>query len=217
MTTQQAQARQPARRPSHLTVRPEGEGADVRALFDANESSVGRVRVLSGTVVHVIAFVLLVVVVRFLPEKVYETILPERISQDIVWLSDPGPGGGGGGGNKSPDPPKAAELKGEQKITVPAVKPPEPTPQPQPEPPPPLIEPQLTLPAQQMAAATAIEPGLIGPPSTTPSDSRGSGTGSGVGPGRGSGLGPGSGGGTGGGTYRPGNGVSLPVVLKEVK
>jgi protein TonB len=217
MTTQQAQARQPARRPSHLTVRPEGEGADVRALFDANESSVGRARVLSGTVVHVIAVVLLVVVVRFLPEKVYETILPERISQDIVWLSDPGPGGGGGGGNKSPDPPKAAELKGEQKITVPAVKPPEPTPQEKPEPPPPLVEPQLTLPAQQMAAATSIEPGLIGPPSTTPSDSRGSGRGTGVGPGTGSGLGPGSGGGTGGGVFQPGSGVVTPIPIKEIK
>jgi protein TonB len=217
MRTQQGKAQQPARQPGHLTVRPEGEGADVRSLFESHDTQIGGARVLSGAVVHVIALVLLVVIARFLPEKVYETVLPDRLSQDIVWLSDPGPGGGGGGGNKSPDPPKAAELKGEQKITVPAVKPPEPTPTPQPEAPPPLIEPQLTLPAQQMAAATAIEPGLIGPPSTTPSDSRGSGTGSGVGPGRGSGLGPGSGGGTGGGTYRPGNGVSLPVVLKEVK
>ena len=217
MTTQQTPARQPTPRPSHLTVRPEGEGADVRTLFDAHETRVGSARVLSGAVVHAVALVLLVVIARYLPEKVYETILPERLSQDIVWLSDPGPGGGGGGGNKSPEPPKPAELKGEQKITVPAVKPPAPTPEPKPDPPPPLVEPQLTLPAQQMAAATAIEPGLIGPPSTTPSDSRGSGTGSGVGPGTGSGLGPGSGGGTGGGTYRPGNGVTLPVVTREVK
>ena len=217
MTTQHPTAQQPIRRPSHLTVRPEGEGADVRTLFDSHESRVGSTRVLSGAVVHAIALVLLVVIARFLPEKVYETVLPERLSQDIVWLSDPGPGGGGGGGNKSPEPPKPAELKGEQKITVPAVKPVEPTPQPKPEPPPPLIEPQLTLPAQQMAAATTVDPGLIGPPSTSTSDSRGSGTGSGVGPGTGSGLGPGSGGGTGGGTYRPGNGVTLPVVMKEVK
>jgi len=45
----------------------------------------------------------------------------------------------------------------------------------------------------------------------------GTGTGSGVGPGTGSGLGPGSGGGTGGGVYRPGNGVTLPRVLREVR
>src|SRR5687768_16309023 len=217
MTTQQTPARQPTPRPSHLTVRPEGEGADVRTLFDAHETRVGSARVLSGAVVHAVALVLLVVIARYLPEKVYETILPERLSQDIVWLSDPGPGGGGGGGNKSPEPPKPAELKGEQKITVPAVKPPAPTPEPKPDPPPPLVEPQLTLPAQQMAAATTVDPGLIGPPSTSTSDSRGSGAGSGVGPGTGSGLGPGSGGGTGGGTYRPGNGVTLPVVTREVK
>ena len=218
MTTQHSPAHQAARRPSHLTVRPEGEGADVRTLFDAHESRVGSARVLSGAVVHAIALVLLVVIARFLPEKVYETILPERLSQDIVWLSDPGPGGGGGGGNKSPEPPKPAELKGEQKITVPAVKPPEPTPEAKPEPePPPVVEPQLTLPAQQMAAATAISPGAIGPPSTTPSQSLGSGTGTGAGPGTGSGLGPGTGGGTGGGAFRPGNGVTLPVVLREVK
>ena len=200
-----------------MTVRPEGEGADVRSLFESDESRVGSTRVLSGAVVHAIAVVLLVVIARFLPEKVYETILPDKLSEDIVWLSDPGPGGGGGGGNKSPEPPKAAELQGQQKITVPAVKPPEPTPQTKPEPPPPLVEPQLTLPAQQMAAATSIEPGLIGPPSDSPSTSRGSGTGTGVGPGTGSGLGPGSGGGTGGGAFRPGNGVLLPVVMKEVK
>ena len=38
-----------------------------------------------------------------------------------------------------------------------------------------------------------------------------------MGPGNGSGLGPGSGGGTGGGVYRPGNGVTLPRVLHEVR
>jgi TonB family protein len=172
--------------------------------------------VLSGVVVHAIGIVALFIIAQFVPEKVYETILPDRLSSDIVWLADPGPGGGGGGGNKQPDPPKPAELKGPEKITVPAAKPPEPTPEPVPEPPP-VVEPQITLPAQTLAAATTIAPGAIGPPSDSPSDSRGSGTGTGAGPGTGSGLGPGSGGGTGGGAFRPGNGVTLPVVIREVK
>ena len=43
------------------------------------------------------------------------------------------------------------------------------------------------------------------------------GHGQGIGPGQGSGLGPGFGGGTGGGAYRPGSGVTLPTVLREVK
>jgi protein TonB len=216
MTTQ-PKPQQFARRSNHLTVRPEGEGADVRSLFDATETQVGKARVLSGVVVHVLAIALLFLIAQFIPEQVYETILPDRLSDDIVWLSQPGPGGGGGGGNKNPEPPKPAELKGVEKITVPAAKPPEVAPQPQPEPPPPLVEPQLTLPALQMAAAPDISPGAIGPPSDSPSQSRGSGTGTGAGPGQGSGLGPGEGGGVGGGAYRPGNGVQLPAVVREVK
>jgi TonB family protein len=203
---------QPPRPTGHMTIRPEGEGADIRVLFEDQPTST--TRVLSGTVVHAIAISALLVIGYFLPEKVYETILPDRLPDDIVWLSDPGPGGGGGGGNKSPEPPKQAELKGVEKITVPAEKPPEVTPEPVPETP--VIEPQLIIPAQTMAAAPTISPGAISA-STTTDDSRGSGTGSGAGPGTGSGLGPGSGGGDGGGVYRPGNGVVLPIVLQDKK
>jgi len=45
----------------------------------------------------------------------------------------------------------------------------------------------------------------------------GSGRGTGVGPGEGSGVGPGRGGGIGGGEYRPGNGVTIPQLVREVK
>jgi TonB family protein len=45
----------------------------------------------------------------------------------------------------------------------------------------------------------------------------GTGTGTGIGSGSGSGLGPGWGGGTGGGAYRPGSGIELPRLLREVK
>jgi protein TonB len=45
----------------------------------------------------------------------------------------------------------------------------------------------------------------------------GTGRGTGVGPGEGSGLGDGTGGGVGGGAYRPGNGVTSPRLLKEVR
>lgn len=211
-TNKHGKPQQSARRSAHMTIRPEGEGADIRVLFE--DEPVGRVRVLSGTVIHVLALIVLVVVARFLPEKVYETILPDRFPDDIVWLSDPGPGGGGGGGNKSPEPPKPAELEGVEKITVPAVKPPEVTPEPAPEPP--VIEPQLIIPAQTMAAAPTVSPGAISLNATS-DDSRGSGTGSGAGPGTGSGLGPGSGGGIGGGVYGPGSGVVLPTVLLEKK
>src|SRR5207248_2979539 len=84
---------------------------------------------------------------------------------------------------------------------------------------------QLNIPAKELSSALDSVPGAIEAPTGPPSASlgtgsgggAGTGTGSGIGPGTGSGLGPGSGGNTGGGPYRPGNGVTLPRVLREVK
>lgn len=74
-----------------------------------------------------------------------------------------------------------------------------------------------------MAAATESAPGIIEstPPATTQGPGTGggagTGTGTGSGAGQGSGLGPGFGGGSGGGAYRPGNDVSIPQLIREVK
>ena len=57
-------------------------------------------RVFSGTVVHIVAVALLLGIVQLLPEKVYESILPNRI-EDIVYLVDPGPGGGVGAATRA--------------------------------------------------------------------------------------------------------------------
>jgi TonB family protein len=161
--------------------------------------------VFSGTVVHLVAVALLLLVARFIPDKVYQTILPDRLNQDLVYLVDPGPGGGGGGGNKSPDPPK--------KLESPKVEAPKPVPIPEPVPVPVPTEPQLALPVQTLAAVEITAPGDLSANAPTNTTSRGSGTGSGAGPGTGSGLGPGRGGGFGGGVYNIGNGVTAPVVL----
>jgi protein TonB len=149
--------------------------------------------------------------------------LLDRIPKEIVWLSQPGPGGGGGGGgNKTPEPPRKAEAPGPDKITVPVTKPPKVE---NPEPPKDVPNPPVTIPAQPMAASIETLPGAISNAPTLPSASQGAGsgggagtgTGTGVGPGQGSGYGPGSGGGTGGGVYHPGNGVTQPTLIKEVK
>jgi protein TonB len=147
-----------------------------------------------------------------------------NVPSEIVWLAEPGPGGGGGGGgNQMKEPPRAAELPGKDKITVPTVKPPAEEPKPKaPEPDP--VE-QLTIPAATLASAAASLPGALEAPPGPPSPSLGSGTGggsgtgagTGIGPGTGSGLGPGSGGNTGGGPMRPGSGISTPVRVREVK
>ena len=202
---------------SHLTVRPAGEGpAEVRFMFESQEKRTWGAGTAS-LAAHAAFLGICVLIAQFVPERVYETVLPQRLSDRIVWLAQPGPGGGGGGGNKSPEPPKPAELPGKEKISVPAVKPPDPQPTPQPpkeEPPPPV---ELNIPAQTMAAATTVTPGALDTAPSPSLDSRGSGTGTGAGPGQGSGLGPGSGGGTGGGVYQVGSGVQSPTVITEVK
>lgn len=145
---------------------------------------------------------------------------PQFETPTITWLATPGPGGGGGGGgNKSPEPPKKAELKGNEKITVPVAPKPKPV---EKEVPPPAT---LNIPAQPTASSIAELPGLISQvPTLSPSQGSGegggagTGKGTGIGPGSGSGLGPGSGGGTGGGEYRVGSaGVVSPEVIHEEK
>ena len=201
--------------PLHLSDRP----VELRFGFESRQSSVG---VGASMAAHITFAVLILLAVRFAPQPNAADLLPDSPLNDIVWLAEPGPGGGGGGGgNKMPEPPKKAELPGKDKITVPVQKKPDPTPEP-PKPEPPAE--QLLIPAQTMAAAEATLPGVI-QPSTTTTESQGSGTGGGagtgtgqgIGSGQGSGLGPGFGGGTGGGAYRPGAGITLPTVIREVK
>ena len=196
---------------SHLSVRPVGEGADIREMF--KDQTTSGLRVFSGTLVHIVAVALLFLIATLIPKKVYQAILPSQL-EDIVYLVDPGPGGGGGGGSKSPDPPKQAQVKQEDKINVPVEKP-KPVPIPEPEKiPDTLPQELLNAPLVTLGDAPITAPGAISGANTA---SRGSGTGSGVGPGTGSGLGPGSGGGTGGGVYNIGNGVTSPIVIYEAK
>jgi periplasmic protein TonB len=156
--------------------------------------------------------------------KPAETRAVDAPAKNIIWLVEPGPGGGGGGGgNKMKAPPRQAELPGKNAVTVPVEKTPkleQPLAKIEPSP----IE-QLNIPAKELAAAVDSLPGAIEAPPGPPTLSQGSGSsggagtgsGSGIGPGFGSGLGPGSGGGTGGGVYRPGSGVTNPILLREVK
>jgi periplasmic protein TonB len=202
----------------HLSVRPEGAGpAEVHFLFEQQEKRLGGA--LGASVLSHVAFVLLALLIaNLMPERVGQAILPDRTNEDIVWLAEPGPGGGGGGGNSMPEPPKKAELPGQDKITVPAVKPPEPIPDPTPpvdEPPP--LEPQMNIPAQTMAAAAEASPGVIDSNAASDSVSTGSGSGTGAGAGQGSGVGEGTGGGTGGGAFRIGSGVESPRLIRSVR
>jgi len=179
-----------------------------------------------SVVVHVIVVAAVVLFVRYAPVGSMLSDPMEQIPfHDIVFLNQPGPGGGGGGGgNRMQGPIRKAELPGKDKISVPVQKPTPPqfAPQPRPAdtPPPP---PALDIPAMTMGDASLKELGALqGVPNSLSQGpgsggGYGTGTGTGVGPGTGSGLGPGWGGGTGGGAYRPGAGIDLPEVLREIK
>jgi protein TonB len=209
----------------HLSVHVEGAHPVAESfLFEQRQSRVGPAFI--GSLVWHIAFVALVILaVRYTPAaKSLPAVMPEQPNNNIIWLNQPGPGGGGGGGgNRMKEPPRQAEMPGKDKITVPVAKPPKMEMQEAKKEPDPMA--QLNIPAKSLAAAQDSLPGVVEAPPGPPTLSQGSGsgggsgtgTGTGSGPGTGSGLGPGSGGGTGGGVYRPGNGVTLPRVLREVK
>ena len=207
----------------HLSVHVEGEHPpEVSFLFEQQQKRLGPAAIASFTYHLLMIGVLLYAIRHGSTATTQAAAMPDKLNTQIVWLNEPGPGGGGGGGgNRMKEPPRKAELPGKDAITVPVQKPPsmqlakkEPDP----------VE-QLNIPAKTMASATESLPGALEAPPGPPTLSQGSGTGggsgtgtgSGIGPGSGSGLGPGSGGGTGGGVYRPGNGITLPQLVREVK
>ena len=181
-----------------------------------------------STALHALAVLGVVFVVTYLPDPLPLDL--RQASEDmptnrIVFLNQPGPGGGGGGGgNKSIEPPRLAQDVGRDKLTVPVMKPPDIQPVKSPEDELPKMD--FNIPAKAMASAeqslVGVIDGMKSSKSTTAQGSgsgggAGTGTGTGIGPGSGSGLGPGWGGGFGGGAYRPGSGIELPRLLREVK
>jgi TonB family protein len=209
----------------HLSVHLENEHPpEVAFNFDWQPRRTGWSMFVSFGINTVLLAAALLLPSLFPPRTTVNAFLPDNPNEHIVWLAEPGPGGGGGGGgNKMKEPPRIAELPGKDKITVPVEKPPAPTPK-LPEKEPELVA-QLNIPAVTLGASVESLPGAIDTGPGLPTASQGSGSGggvgtgrgSGIGPGTGSGLGPGTGGGTGGGAYRPGNGVTTPELLQEVK
>ncbi len=177
--------------------------------FESAKSKVG-----AGTSIaaHIAVIGALILVLRFAPQALPPEIVENLNVNMAVFLPTPGPGGGGGGGgDPKPEPVRKAQV--EQKkdpISVPAPAEPVPT---KVEEPPPL---EMTVPFKPMADAETTLAGVVSPSAPT-TGGAGSGPGTGAGAGQGSGLGPGFGGGFGGGAFRPGSGVSLPSVVREVK
>lgn len=142
-------------------------------------------------------------------QQIVQTVTAANEKLEFIFLDQPkpGPGGGGGGRPKDPAPPRKAEIV--------AAKPPAPIPQPKPVDVPP---PPVTVPIQTPTAVETL-PGTLSQidPTVVATGTGGGGRGTGIGTGTGSGVGEGSGGGFGGGVYNIGNGVTSPVLVREVK
>ena len=179
-----------------------------------------RALMVSG-LLHAIAFVLAALIATRLSSHEMITGVAEPVPH-ITWIapsSNPGDGGAGSG-NKAPAPARAMQRPGVDAVALPT------------EPrsftariDKPAIPQPLDLPAVPTTAGIIELPGVITTLTSTALDSNGPGTGGRQGAGRGGGLGSGNGdygigagsnGGSGDG-YRPGNGVTAPRLIREVK
>jgi periplasmic protein TonB len=203
--TPQAAGPQPPLEP--VTPKPIETGwLGAQSLFaHQEETKIGRA-MSTSIAVHVVFLGLLLYVLS--SGVVQLTQPPDEPMQfkTMAFVPEKGPGGGGGG-SPAPAPKKAVvEIP---KTAAPVVVPvPQPTPV-EPPPVPTLVAPIVTNTNNiiQSSGNSVVSLATYG----------GGGRGGGIGAGTGNGVGPGTGGGFGGGAYAPGNGVTSPSVLKEVK
>ena len=213
---------------SVLSILPDELAAvDVRLFTGASRERIARSFV-GSLASHAVGIAVVALLLSLAPARVYEVVEANRENYGIVWIPEEGPGGGGGGGgNESLELPSQLLVEGTDpvEISLPVEEPPE-VDQPEPEPEERILDTQqIALPAMAMAAALETRSGILDGLTASLDLSRGSGVGAGsgtgqgtgIGSGDGAGLGPGQGGGVGGGAYRPGNGVSPPRLLREVK
>ncbi len=137
-------------------------------------------------------------------------------------------GGGGGGGDKSEDPASVQKIEGEDaaKVAVEVEAPEDKMVFEDPDKPPPEEEekevveeeevPAVVAPVVETAPDDVTERGAIDGKEQLVA-SAGPGTGEGMGEGEGSGIGEGTGGGIGGGVYRPGSGITPPIIIRQVR
>jgi periplasmic protein TonB len=182
---------------------------------------VGRAFVISAFV-HAVALVLVATIALKVTRQGEPVPRLAQATAHITWIADPSPSlsgdGGSGSGDHAVTPARPMQKPGVDAVAVPTRSSPARVDTPsKPEP--------LEIPALPTSAGIQDFPGEI-TTLTSVTDSNGpgsgarfgSGIGDGNGPGNGNfGAGPGANGGPGGGGYRPGNGVTPPRLLREVK
>lgn len=154
---------------------------------------------------HILVFALLIYGAMH-ARQIVQAVKEAPIKFEVIFPDRPGPGGGGGGrpAPPKPEPPKKAEIVATKPVEV------KPLPKPADVP-----VPDLNIPIQTPQATTTI-PGAVAMDATGVGLA-GGGKGTGIGTGTGNGVGPGYGGGYGGGAFQPGNGITQPELIHEVK
>jgi periplasmic protein TonB len=212
-----------------MTTDQQGDSPNARLLagtLQGAQAPLGRLRnALSASMLaHAAGFLVIIFAMSRLPASRQAEPPPLEPPASITWLPQPGPASGGGsGGNEHLQPPRAAELPGREKVTVPVAPPPAPTPEVKPDMVPPPVP--LSIPAVSTASGITAMPGVLTAVTMPATDSRGPGTGpgagtrdgQGIGSGRGGGFGDGGPQGIGDGVFEPGAGVSMPQLIHESK
>jgi TonB family protein len=193
-------------------------------FFDPKRKRYTQITTAAG---YISLFAIMVLLSTMLPAPPVLTREPDL--PDLIYIMTEGPGGGGGGGgDNSEDPASVQKIEGEDaaKVAV-AVETPEdelifedPDKPPEVEEEKEVVEeeevPEVVAPVVETAPDDVTEEGTIEGREQL-NASRGPGSGEGMGEGEGSGIGEGSGGGIGGGVYRPGSGITPPVIVRQVR
>jgi protein TonB len=204
--------------PYYQFLTPERLPAAARADHDVRALSV-------SLIAHAALFALLVLVVGRAPASSPQGARPAQ-AIPLVWTPTLDGGGGdpGGGGQDTPKPARPAQLVGPEALAVPVAQPVQldrPSPADVPDP-----APRLDIPVMPVESGLQEVVGAVAELRPIESLTRGPGTGLGADGGRGAGLGGGDGNqfgdkdgrGSGPGDgLRPGNGVTWPRLVREVK
>ncbi|HEY2433012.1 MAG TPA: TonB family protein [Vicinamibacterales bacterium] len=187
------------------------KGASPNSQFLVGELPHGQVKTSwwEGTGVSIVAHVLLLGLFIYTAthaRQIVQTVTDVPTKLDFIFLPQKGPGGGGGGRPKDFEPPRKAEIVASKPVEVKPIPKPANVPMP-----------DITVPLQTANAVQTLPGSISGLEVPTGTGSGSNGRGSGIGNGTGSGVGEGSGGGIGGGVYQIGNGVTSPVLMREVK
>src|SRR5205809_499024 len=94
MSTSQPDLVRPEKHPAsdHLSVRVDGP-PEVHFLFEQPEKRLGGA-VGASMATHLAFVALALLILKLVPDRVAQAILPDSLPREIIWIAEPGAGGG---------------------------------------------------------------------------------------------------------------------------